>query len=540
MKMFDTNIHIDRDLCFACGICVQRCIMDNLRLSLAPCRQACPLDLNCQGYIRLIAQGKETEAAQELRKYTPYAGILGRICSRPCEDVCERERSIGDGAVNIRAIKRYLDAAYPHITRSHPDIPYETGLKAAVIGSGPAGLMAAYELRVLGHEVTVFEARHQAGGLLRHGIPAFRLPQSEVDAAIQFLRDMDISFRLGCTVGEDVPWAEIDATYGAILLAIGADRSVPLPVPGGQAAGVISVLELLSRARQGRLPDLSGKSVLVIGGGNTASDAAVTCRHCGAKEVRMICLENPREMPAFAAELSEAREMGVIFENCWGLNRIEAGPEGTLLLVLKRCLSVYDKQGRFAPQFDENGMMHRLEGDLVVVAIGQRRVDPKGLPPSLLDQETGGFCHDRSTLQSLNAPKVFVCGDCAKGSSSVVQAFADGKRAAQSASRLLLGEHLRYEQDLYQALGMVDEYQVRPERTTGDARQEPKRLAVKERGLNTETELCQNRDEARKEAERCLSCGRAFECNETCWYCLPCEIECPSQALYVKMPYQVR
>ena len=185
----DINIHVDRDLCFACGECVDRCIMDNLRLSLAPCRQACPLDLNCQGYIRLIAQGKEEEAARELRKYTPFGAILGRICSRPCETACEREQSAGDGAVHVRALKRYLADKYPEIVNGPPDAnPPESGKTAAVIGSGPAGLMAAYQLRRQGHQVTVFESGPKAGGFLRNAIPQFRLPSRFVDDAVDFLK----------------------------------------------------------------------------------------------------------------------------------------------------------------------------------------------------------------------------------------------------------------------------------------------------------------------------------------------------------------
>jgi NADPH-dependent glutamate synthase beta subunit-like oxidoreductase len=535
----DINIKIDRDLCFACGICVDRCILDNLRLSVAPCRQACPLNLNCQGYVRLITQGKEEDAAKELRKYTPFAGILGRLCSRPCETACERGQTVGDGAVNIRALKRYLDDKYPEITRQAPEIGPGTGLKAVVIGSGPAGLMAAYELGTMGHQVTILETQLKPGGLLRYGIPGFRLPPSEIDAAVKFLEGMGVEFRLGCKVGKDIEWEELEKNYGAIIAAIGAAGSMLLNVPGDDQAGVVSGLALLAKAKNGQAPDLSGKSVVVVGGGNSAADTAVTCLHCGASKVLLVCLENPHEMPAYAAELNEARQLGVIIENCWGVSRIDRTPVGKLTLCLNRCLSVFDPEGNFAPQLDDTSGLHSIEADMVALAIGQS-VESSGLPASLLDTVTGRFAYDEITRQTRQNPKVFACGDCAQGPSSVVEAFASGKRAAESAGRYLRGENLSYEHDYYLANGLVTEYQALPERAVGGPRQNASLLPLEKRGLNEETELGLSQAEAKREAERCLNCGRPFEFNMTCWYCLPCEIECPSQALYVRMPYQVR
>ena len=457
----DISIKVDRDLCFACGICVDRCIMDNLRLSVAPCRQACPLNLNCQGYLRLIAQDKEEEAARELRKYTPFAGILGRICSRPCETACERGRTVHDGAVNIRALKRYLDEKYPEITRRPPEAATGTGHKAAVIGSGPAGLMAAYELAAMGHQVTVFEAKPQAGGLLRCGVPVFRLPISKVDAAVKFLEGMGVEFLCNRRVGKEVAWSELEGNYGAIIVAMGAGRPLGLDVPGEDQENVIPALELLAQAKTGQALDLSGRSVVVVGGGNTAADTAMTCLHCGAAEVRLVCLESPREMPAYAAELREARELGVIIENGWGVGRIDQTSGGKLALSLNRCLSVFHEQGGFAPLMDDSSGAYSLEADLVAVAIGQT-VDPAGLPAELGDASTGRFLCDEITRQSIQNPKLFFCGDCAPGSGSVVEAFATGKRAAESAGRFLLGENLSYQQDYYQANGLVTEYQALP------------------------------------------------------------------------------
>jgi len=535
----DTNIKIDRDVCYACGICVDRCIMDNLRLSVAPCRQACPINLNCQGYVRLIAQDRAEEAARELRKYTPFAGILGRICSRPCEGACERNRAIGDGAVNIRALKRYLDDGYPGITRQMPEIGRSTGLKAAVIGSGPAGLMAAYELRRMGHGVTVLEGKSQPGGLMRYGIPRFRLPNSEIEAAIKSLEAIGVEFELGRQVGRNIEWKELEENYGAIVVAVGAAGLVPLEVPGNHLEQVISGIDLLARVNNGHAPDLSAKNVVVIGGGNSAIDTALTCVHCGASEVRLVCLEGPHEMPVDDSVLTEAMELGVIIENRWGVDRIYRTLDGRLKLSLKRCLCVFDVEGNFAPQLDDTPGLHTIEADMVAVAIGQT-VEPSGLPEGLFDFSTGRFSCDDTTMQSEQNPKVFICGDCAQGPSSVVEAFATGKRAGENAGRYLRGENFWYENDYYLVNGMVTEYVALPERAVGGPRQDVLLLPREKRGLDRETELGLSEIAAKREAERCLSCGRPFESKATCWYCLPCEIECPTRALYVKMPYQVR
>lgn len=535
----DINISVDPQRCYACGECVDRCIMDNLRLSTAPCRRACPLNLNCQGYVRLIAQGKEVEAAQELSKYTPFGAILGRVCSRPCEKVCERERICGDGSVHIRGLKRYLADAYPEIVGSPPaQRRPPSGREVAVVGSGPAGLMAAYQLCTDGHQVTIFEARTDPGGLLRHAIPAFRLPASEVDRAVANLAEMGIAFRTGQGIGEQVPFEDLQA-YDAVVVAVGAGAGKDIDVPGHNLPGVVSGLELLAEAREGRPMEVGGRTVVVIGGGNTAVDSALTCRLGGAREVRIVCLEDPYEMPAYAQEQREAVEAGVIIENCWGVRAMDRSAEGPIRLSLARCLAVFDPDGRFAPVLDESCAPRELTADLVVSAVGQK-VDPGRLPPDLFDEGAARMAADPSTCQAVRLPKVFVCGDCLSGPSSVVQAMASGKEAAVSVDRFLRGEGLAFGRDYYTIHGMVTDYEVPAAKPVGGPRGEVKRLPVHRRTLTLETEQGLTPEQARAEAERCLSCGRSYEANRTCWYCLPCEIECPTQALRVRMPYQVR
>jgi len=223
----------------------------------------------------------------------------------------------------------------------------------------------------------------------------------------------------------------------------------------------------------------------------------------------------------------------------WGVNSLNRDSEGKIKLSLSRYLCVFDKEGKFNPQLDKTPNLYTLKADTVVIAIGQR-VEGIHLPEEFFDNKTGRLTGDPMTTQSTNLGNVFVCGDCYLGPSSVVQAMASGREAAISADRFMNGEGLRYERDFYSLNGMVKDYESLQDRVKGEARSEAERLSVIERSLDNETDKTLNPEEARKEAERCLSCGRSFEQNQTCWYCLPCEIECPTQALEVRMPYQVR
>jgi NADPH-dependent glutamate synthase beta subunit-like oxidoreductase len=529
----DVNIYVNRDHCFACGICVERCIMDNLRLSVAPCRQSCPLQMNCQGYVRLIAQGREQEAAQEMRDYTPFGGILGRVCSHPCESVCERAGV--DGPVHIRALKRYLADAYPEIARSLPRLESETGLKAVVVGSGPAGLTAAYELRRLGHTVTIFEAASEPGGLLRYGIPSFRLPPGEVEQAVDMLSKMGVAFRTGTALGRDVDLKRLESDHGAVVVAIGMGGSRALDVPG-QEEGVVQGLDLLRQVKEGGRP-VPGRSAVVIGGGNTAVDTALTCRLLGSEEVRVVSLEDRHEMPAFPIEVEAASELGVTFEHRWGPRRFRRNSDGRVLVQLSRCLSLVDLEGRFDPRLEEACGLE-LKTDTVLLAVGQ---EPQsgGLPAELLHPATGLLDVDPLTLQCLSRPKVFACGDCSTGPKSVVEAMASGREAALSADRLLRGDGLRWGRGFWSGSNLR-EFESDRDRAVGGPRGRLEKLGAAERTLSAEVERVLTPDQAKREAERCLSCGRAAEINRTCWYCLPCEIECPTQALEVRMPYLVR
>ena len=530
----NANIKVNRDICYACGICVERCILDNLRLSIGPCRTACPIHMNCQGYIRLVAQGKERDAAEEMRAGTPFGAILGRICTHPCEENCERTKI--DNTVSIRAIKRYLADAFPEIAFRPSQPVSDTGISVAVLGSGPAGIMAAYELRSCGHRVTVYEAEPEPGGLLRYGVPAFRLPIEIVDKSIALLSEMGVVFKTSQVIGTTLDPEALFAQTGAVIAALGAGPSAVLDIPGADLPNIVDAFELLKGVKIGRPPEL-GRSVTVIGGGNTAFDTALSCRLLGVEKVSLVALEEAVHMPAFELEIKEAVEAGVHIENCWGPTAFIPSEDGSVEIEFARCLTVFDEKGAFAPRL-ENTCGLRSKADTIVMAVGQQAKKEEWLQ-TFQDPSSGKISIDPLTKQSLKADSLFVCGDVETGPSSVVDAMASAKEAALSADRFLRDAGLRWGRN-YWAGSYVREYEADITKAIDRPRVEIDKLPITQRTVDIEIEQTFSDSEALREAERCLSCGRAFEMNQTCWYCLPCEIECPVNALEVRMPYLVR
>jgi NADPH-dependent glutamate synthase beta subunit-like oxidoreductase len=530
----DVNIFIKREKCYVCGICVERCILDNLRMYLAPCRQACPIHMNCQGYVRLIAQGKEEEAAKEMRRDLPFSGIVGRVCTHPCEEKCERRKE-DNQAVHIRALKRTLADNWPDIAGEPAPLPKESGKRVAIIGSGPAGLMAAYELAAKGHAVTVFDSASEPGGMLRFGIPAFRLPGEETAKAVRMLEQMKVVFQTGRTLGKELGLEKLEREWDALLLATGGGPALRLGVPGEDLPGVYQGLDLLRQVREGKNPKI-GRSVLIIGGGNTAVDSALTCRKLGAEEVSIICLEERSKMPAFPAEIEEALEEGIKIQDCWGPRRIVRNGCGNLAVDLSRCLAVFDEQGRFCPALEKD-CSHSPSAESIVVAIGQKPEGAK-LAGEIREAGSSGEVADPLTLQTRRS-KIFAAGDLVSGPKSVIEAMAQGREAAVSIGRFLAGETLRWGRDYWDGT-CITEFPIDRSGAVARPRAVLPRLPVRSRDIPTEVEKTLDLKAAREEAERCLNCGRPGEFNQTCWYCLPCEIECPVEALEVRIPYLVR
>ncbi len=529
LESLTDNIVIDKDKCTFCGICIERCVLDNLRMKLSPCRQACPLGLNCHGYVQLIARGEDVEGLKMIWEKLPFPGILGRVCSQPCEDQCYRKNVDGQ-PVAVRYLKRYLADAVDDSQIVLPEIKAETGHKVAVVGSGPAGLMAAYDLRVKGHGVTVYDADAAPGGMLRWAIPEFRLPQNVLEKELAVLTRLGIDFQCETAIGQDKTIDELQQQYKAIVIATGCQKSLRLDMNDEDLPGVYHGLSFLRDVRSGQKPQV-GEKTIVIGAGNVAVDAAQTALRLGARDVTMVCLESDEEVPAFPWAIESARSEGVKMECSWGPLTFSSKDGAVSGVEFQRCLQVYDALGVFQPTFD-NCELLPLDADSVIVAIGQAS-DPalmETLGVNLKDT-------DPVTLQTTNE-MIFLAGDVASGPTSVVEAMARGRQAAESVHRYLNGEHLHYGRTYAGPIETEFEIDIH------DA-DPAKRLSISQhqfKGENDFNELEQGIDSqtALREARRCLSCGQPFGKYRNCWFCLPCEVDCPHEALWVEIPYLLR
>jgi NADPH-dependent glutamate synthase beta subunit-like oxidoreductase len=337
-------------------------------------------------------------------------------------------------------------------------------------------------------------------------------------------------------IGTDLDLAAFESEYKALILATGLGPSAAIDLPGADLPGVLDALEVLKLAKAGQALDL-GQSVVIIGGGNTAVDAALTCRFLGKTDVKLVALEAAGQMPAFDIELKEAHEAGIMIENCWGPTALIPTEDGKIEIEFSRCLTVYDDEGAFAPVL-ENSCGLRLAAETIILATGQKP-KMKEWSAELFDSMTGHLLVDPVTQASTVKQGLFSCYRSEADMGSVVDAMASAIEAAISADRFLRGERLYWGRDFW-TKGYIKEYEVDLSRATGGPRINLKKLPLNQRRLDKEVDLPMSLSKARLEAERCLSCGRAFEMNLTCWSCLPCEIECPVDALEVRMPYLIR
>ncbi len=479
----------------------------------SPCKVACPANVNVQGYVQLIKKKEYLKAVNLIRERNPLAAICGRICTHPCESKCTRGKA--DEPLAIRLLKRFAsDKEVEMFQAGKLPLPPEKkpapgAKKVAVVGAGPAGLTVANDLADKGHAVTVYEAQPAAGGMLRYGIPEYRLPKKVLDHEVELVRRKGVRFVFNCRVGNDVPLDQLRKDNDAVFLGSGATKGRSLGVDGENKQGVVQGVEFLRQAGStGSKPEVKAR-VVVIGGGNVAVDVARTALRLGAKSVEMVSLEQRHEMPAYAEEVEATLQEGIKVTNGWG-PRVILGNGTVTGIELKKCTRVFDENGRFSPAYAEQERTS-IETDQIITAIGQTTDEEFtkhiGLPGRY-------FQADPVTLQT-SLPGVFAGGDAVSGPKSVIEAVAAGKRAAESIDRYLSGKDMvsqRFDSTVKpvpeELLPVVDDVEEKSRARAGE-------LPVAQRAGNfKEVEAGLTEEQALAEAERCLNCALCSECKE--------------------------
>ena len=544
---------VDEELCNGCGDCAKECpvnITDQFNGALAdrqaiyrlypqaipnvftidkratpPCRGTCPAGVNAQGYVGLIAKGKFLEALDLVRERMPFAGTCGRICHHPCEQECNRAEI--DEAVSVRTLKRFvadyerdLMAKGESTERAPSEIaPPERTTKServAIIGGGPAGLTCAKNLSEQGYPVTVFDANDKLGGMMRTGIPEYRLPRDFLDHEIELIVGEGTTIELGKTLGKDFSLDDLKQQgFKATFVATGAQLARKIPLDGGDNEGVLYGIPFLKEVNAGEKPDV-GKDVVVIGGGNVATDVARSARRLvGDGNVSMFCLESRNEMPAHEWEIRESEEEDVAMNPSWGPSRIISENGKVTGIEFKKCTAVFDVEHKFNPQFDDS-QIKTVKASAVILAVGQA-CDLSYLD-GVVELGRGVVKADPLTLET-SAEGIFAGGDNVLGPASLVQATAQGHRAAESIHRYLRGEDMREDRtppELKPELADIPAYAD----CSTKCRIEPEVADADERKLSfEEIEAGYSAEEAVAEAKRCLNCGgccECFECVRTC------------------------
>jgi formate dehydrogenase major subunit len=472
----------------------------------APCTLTCPSNVNIQGYIGLIANGKFAEAVDLIRRDNPMPAVIGRICPRPCESECRRR--LVEEPLNINGLKRFVsDLEASAGGMSSRPLPPRMGKKAAVVGAGPAGLAAAYYLSEKGVDVTLFEAMEKAGGMLRYGIPDYRLPPEVLDRAIAEMTSLGVELKTGARLGKDIALEALRKDYDAVILAIGAWKSRALRIPGEDHPEVLSGIEFLQDVNAGK-PVKVGKRVAIIGGGNTAMDAARCSLRLGAKSVTMYYRRTRDEMPASEAEIEEALEEGVDIQYLAAPVSLSSnGKSLESLTLLKMALGEPDSSGRRRPVPVE-GSEYSVGVDTVISAVGQY-ADTRILEavPGLVD-EKGNLKGDTNTGCTA-VPGVYAAGDLLTGTDIAIRAIAGGKFAARS---VLAGFQGRGQARPKEFLSLKADFHAPTAENFKDTahagRENPVVMEpAKRKGGFMEIEKSLTREQALLEAARCLECG---------------------------------
>ena len=471
-----------------------------------PCLTACPASCQIPGFMGELAEGRERDAIELIKQDVPIPASLGRVCPRPCEDACRR--NLKEGPVNVCHLKRYvadvdLASDAPYVPPTQP----KTGRKIAVVGLGPGGISCAYHLLRRGHDVTVFDAHEKPGGMLRYGIPSYRLPRDVIDGEVRTLEKLGASLKYSTALGRDLTLAELREDHDAVFLAIGAQSATKMGVTGEDLPGVMSGLRFLEEV-SAETRKTVGRRVIVVGGGNTAIDAARTAVRLGAAEVSILYRRTRKEMPAWDVEVHEAEQEGCKLEVLAAPVKIEQSATGLQVTCIRMALGQPDASGRRRPM-PQPGSEYVVECDEIIAAIGQG-VNALGIDGMGVNMtKWGTLIVDPKTLQT-SLEDVFAGGDCVLGPDIAVRAVGMGRQAACSIDQFVRGQSVVGEGNRFNStMGKLAEIpKAVTERQPTMERKSVPMLSL-ERRVSTfdEVETGFSKADALAEAERCLQCG---------------------------------
>lgn len=516
----------------------RKVVMDS---GTSPCKAYCPAHIGIQGYIKLASEGRYKEALELIKKENPFPAVCGHVCPRYCETACTRNSV--DESVAIDEIKKYI--AELDMQAEHRFVPTKkhdySDKKIAIVGGGPAGLSCAYYLAIDNYDVTVFEKEEVLGGMLTWGIPSFRLGTEIIDSEIDVLRELGVKFKTGVEVGRDVTLDELRAQgFKAFYLAIGAQAGRRLGLENEEHPDVLTGVDFLRRVNVSKETLLSGRTV-VVGGGNVAIDVARTAIRSGASEVTMLCLEQRAEMPALPEEIAEALEEGIKIENGWGPTRVLVTDGKVTGIEFKRCTRVFDEDNRFNPQYDEQEKLV-VPAEHVLLSVGQAIAWGdllKGSKAAETLNRNQTLQADPITYQTAE-PDIFVGGDAYTGPKFAIDAIAAGKEGAISIHRfvqkgqsLVLGRLVRDYRPLDVDNVDFEGFDRKPRQQLACPSGDSCRKSFKNMRAMFSPE------QIKLEADRCLSCGKAFVDAYMCIGCGQCTTKCKFDAIHLNRVHDV-